>query len=171
MVTQNDILYRVVDISSLIISVGVSQEMVSFIKPDTEAKIEISSLSNEIFPGHIKYISPQASENTGTFTVEIYVNNSKDRKIKAGMTARVEITVNRQADQTVVPDHAIMTRGDSSFVYLISGRNAILTPIIIRNNFDTLYSIDSGISPGDTIVVVGLKNLYDEAPVWIEKLN
>lgn len=171
MVTPNALLYRVVDISSLKIDVGVSQKMVSHIKPGMKASVEISALSDEVFTGHIKYISPQADESTGSFTVEIYVDNTRDRKIKAGMTAKVEIAIFRQKEQILVPDYALITRNDSSFVYVISDGIAKLTSIKIRDNFDAFCSIDDGIAVGDTIVVVGLKNLNDKTPVWIEMLN
>jgi RND family efflux transporter MFP subunit len=171
MVTSNSILYRVVDISSLKIEVGVSQKMVSYIKPGMEAKIEISALSNQVFSGQIKYISPQSDENTGAFTVEIYVDNTKDNKIKAGMTARVVIVISNQKEQILIPDHALITRNDSSFVYVVSDKKVSLTPIKIRDNFDSFYTIDDGILSGDTIVVVGMKKLNDGSPVWIELLN
>jgi RND family efflux transporter MFP subunit len=171
MVNQNSPLYRVVDISSLKIEVGISQKMVSHIRSGTKANVEISALSNEVFPGHIKYISPQADESTGAFTVEIYVDNTKNRKIKAGMTARVEITINSQTDQIVIPDHAVFTRNDKSFVYVISDGKVLLSQIKIRDKFDSFLSIDDGLSRGDTIVVVGMKNLNEGSSVWIELLN
>lgn len=171
MVTPNSALYRVVDISSLKIKVGVPQQMITHIQPGTKTNVEVSALSNEVFPGHIKYISPQADENTGAFTVEIYVKNTPAGKIKAGMTARVEIILNSQTDQIVIPDYALVTRNDSSYVYVISGNKAILTPIKIRDTFESLIAIDNGLSLGDTIVVVGMKNLKDDSPVWIELLN
>jgi RND family efflux transporter MFP subunit len=171
MVTPNSLLYRVVDISSLKIEVGVPQEMVTRIKPGAKANVEISALNNEMFIGHIKYISPQAEENTGSFTTEIFVDNTSDRKIKAGMTARVEIILNRQVDQVVVPDYALISKKDSSFVYAISDSKAKLVPIKIRDKFGSLISIEDGISLGDTIVVVGMKNLKDGSPVWIELID
>jgi len=171
MVTQNLPLYRVVDISSLKIEVGIPQEMVAFIKPEAKANVEISALTNQIYPGYIKYISPQAEESTGAFTVEIYVENTADGKIKAGMTARVEIILNSQINQLVIPDHALVIQNDSSFVYVISNNMAKLSPIKILGNFESLISIESGLSQGDTIVVVGMKNLNDGSPVWIEMLN
>ena len=103
--------------------------------------------------------------------MEIYVINTPAGKIKAGMTARVEIVLKSQTDQIVIPDYALVTRNDSSYVYVISGNKAILTPIKIRDTFESLIAIDNGLSLGDTIVVVGMKNLKDDSSVWIEILN
>jgi RND family efflux transporter MFP subunit len=171
MVTHNLPLYRVVDISSLKIEVGIPQEMVAQIKPESEANVEVSALANKVYPGYIKYISPQADESTGSFTVEIYVENTADDKIKAGMTARVEIILSNQTNQLVIPDHALVSRNDSSFVYVISDNKVRLSPIKILDNFESLISVESGLSLGDTIVVVGMKNLKDGSPVWIDILN
>jgi len=171
MVNLNSPLYRVVDISSLKIEVGVPQEIVASIKPGTKTTVEISALDSKVFTGQIKYISPQADENTGSFTVEIFVDNTLDAKIKAGMTARVEITLSSQADQIVIPDHAVMTKNDKSYVFILSKSKAKLIPIKIRDTYESLILIDDGLSLGDTIVDVGIKNIKDGSPIWIEVLN
>jgi RND family efflux transporter MFP subunit len=171
MVNPNSPLYRVVDISELQVEVGIPQEMVSRIKPGDKANIEISALSNELYEGEIRFISPQADENTGSFAVEIYVNNTKYKKIKAGMTARVEIILSSKNNQMVIPDHARVSKNDSSFVYKISGDQAILVPIVIGDIYETQLSIENGLALGDTIVVVGMKNLKGRSRVWIELLN
>jgi RND family efflux transporter MFP subunit len=171
MVNPNSPLYRVVDISQLKIEVGIPQEMISRIKPGSTAYIEISALSNKKFDGQIKYISPQADENTGSFTVEIYVNNTNDREIKAGMTARVEIILSSEDNQIVIPDYTIISKNDSSFVYKIAKNQAVLVPIKIRDTYETQLSVEHGLALGDTIVMVGMKNIKNGSPVWIEILN
>jgi RND family efflux transporter MFP subunit len=171
MVNPNSPLYRVVDISQLKIEVGIPQEMVSRITSGTKANIEISALAKEKFEGYVRYISPQADENTGSFTVEIYVNNTSEGQIKAGMTARVEIILSNENNQIVIPNHALITKDDSSFVYKISGNEAVLIPVEIRDSYETHISIEDGLSIGDTIVAVGMKNLKKGSAVWIELLN
>jgi RND family efflux transporter MFP subunit len=171
MVTPNMALYRVVDISSLKVEIGIPQEMIAKVESGTKANIEISALSNEIFKGYVRYISPQADERTGSFSVEIHVKNSVDRKIMAGMTAKVEILLSSKLNQLVVPDHAVISRNDSNFVYLVKDNQAWLRPIGLGSTFENLMAVENGVANGDTIVVVGLKNLNDGSSVWIESLQ
>jgi len=171
MVNPNSPLYRVVDISQLKIEVGIPQEMISRIRPGTKANIVISALAKDKFEGYVRFISPQADENTGSFTVEIFVNNTKDGRIKAGMTARVEIIMSNENNQIVIPDHALITKNDSSFVYKISDDIAKMIPVQIRDSYETQISIEDGLTIGDTIVVVGMENLKNGSAVWIELLN
>ncbi len=171
MVMPNDPLYRVVDISSLKMEVGVPQELITDITRNTEANVEVSALSGKLFTGLVQFISPQADENTGAFVVEIHVKNTPKHLIKAGMTARVEIVLNSLKDQLVVPDHAIISNNNNNFVYSISGNKAILTPVKTGDKFKNLVAIEGGVSRGDTIVTIGLKNISDGTTVWIESVQ
>jgi RND family efflux transporter MFP subunit len=171
MVSLNVPIYRVVDFSSLKIDIGVPQEMITHIQTGKKADIEISALGNEIFSGVVRYISPQADENTGAFVVEIHVKNTDDYQILAGMTARVTLILNSKLDEIVVPDNSIISMNDSNFVYIISGKKATLRHVIIGDSFDNLIAIEKGVSIGDTVVTVGIKNLKDKSPVIIESLH
>jgi membrane fusion protein (multidrug efflux system) len=164
-------IYRVVDLSSLKIDIGVPQELITQIQTGKKANIEISAMGNEIFNGYVRYISPQADENTGAFVVEIHVKNTGDNRIRAGMTARVNLILSRNLDEIVVPDNSIISMNDSNFVYIISGKKATLRHVIIGDSFDNLIAIEKGVSIGDTIVTVGIKNLKDKSPVIIESLH
>ncbi len=168
MVSLNVPIYRVVDLSSLKIEIGVPQELITHIQTGKKADIEISAMGNEIYNGYVRYISPQADENTGAFVVEIYVKNTDDNRIRAGMTARATIILNRKLDEIVVPDHSIVSKNDSNFVYKVSAKKAILSHVNIGDSFDNLIAIKKGVSIGDTIITVGIKNLKDKSPVIID---
>ena len=171
MVMPNDPLYRVVDISALKMEIGISQEQISDILTNTKANVEVSALDGKTVTGQVQFISPQADENTGAFTVEIHIKNTPDNLIKAGMTARVEIILNSLEDQLVVPDYAIISNNDNNFIYTVSGNKALLTPVKTGDKYQNLVAIEDGISRGDTIVTMGLKNIKDGSTVWIESFK
>ena len=72
MVTPGTPLYRVVDLTTLKIKVGVPQSMISHISTGSSAEVEISALNNQVFKGNVHHISPQADENTGAFELVQY---------------------------------------------------------------------------------------------------
>lgn len=171
MVNPNSPVYRVVDLSALKIEVGIPQELIRYIEKGTKAKIKLSAFGNEMFDGAVEYISPQAETSTGAFNVEIHVPNTPDQTIKAGLTGRVEIILNNKQGQLVVPDFALINRADSSFVYIVQNQRAILTHVKLGEAYQSEVVVDEGLTAGDTLVVVGMKNLTDRAHVWIESVD
>ena len=171
MVTPNMPLYRVVDLKILKIEVGVSQSMISRLQVGSAAKVTISALKNRTFDGKVRFISPQAEEATGAFTTEIHVKNSNDLKIKAGMTAKIDLTVTDLGKQLAVPDYALVTKDGKDFVYKIENDIARLAEVTVSETFGSQAIIAGGIAEGDTIVVVGMKNLGVDTKVWIETIH
>ena len=171
MVNPNMAVYRVIDLSTLKIEVGISQTMISKVKTGSEAIITISSLRNNKFAGKVHYLSPQADEGTGAYTAEIHVKNTTDMQIKAGMTAKIDLTVSDNGEQLAIPDYALIPKDAKNYVYKIKNGTARLTEIEILEGFASQLIIGNGIAEGDTIVVVGMKNLGIDTKVWIETIH
>jgi len=171
MVTQNMAVYRVVDISQLKVEVGIPQEIITRVRKGNPAEFAISGLGGEIFSGRVRYISPQADEKTGAFMTEIHIQNTSDNKIRAGMTARITLTVEEMEAKLAIPDHAIVTKNGTRFIYKISNNHAVLSKVTIADVFGTQVIIESGLAAQDTIVVVGMKNLGTDTKVWLESLR
>jgi len=171
MVNVNTPLFRVVDLSTMIIEVGVAQEYISSISRGTEAIIAVSALPGETFYGDVRYISPQTDERTGSFSTEIYVKNTDTYRLRAGMTASVELILENLSGQIMVPANTVIQSNDSSYVYKISGNQASPVPVITGDKFEDLISVKLGLAAGDTIVTVGFKNLNGPSDIWIESVH
>jgi len=162
--------FRVVDLTTLKIELSVSQEIIKNVKVGDPAVIEVSALGNEKFNGVIKFISPQANENSGSFKVELHVKNSSDMKLLAGLTAKIELIVTNFDKQLVIPNHSLVTKNGDYYAYVVNNNIAKLTKLSVMKIFGSHAIIESGISEGDTVVVVGMKNLGVETKVRIEEL-
>ena len=171
MVTQYMPVYRVVDLTKLKVEVGIPQDIISRVQKGNIAEFAITGLGGENFSGEVRYISPQADEQTGSFMIEIQVQNTPDKKIRAGMTARIKLTLEEMDAELVIPDHAIVTKNGADFIYKIKDNHALLSEITIADIFGNQAIIESGLLAEDTIVVVGMKNLGINTKVWIESLH
>ena len=171
MVTPNLPVYRVVDLTILKIEVGVPQSMISLIHVGTKAKIEISALNNQEFTGIVRYISPQADENTGAFIIEVHIQNTNDLKIRAGMTSTINLILTDNREQLVIPDYALVSKNGNNHIYKITNGIAQLTKINIDETIGSQVIVDKGLAEGDTIVVVGMKNLGVDTKVWVEMIH
>ena len=164
-------LYRIVDISRMKVKVGISQELINYISAGSDVKLTISAINGLVVSGKVERISPQAIENTGAFPVEIIVPNSGKNEIKAGMTAKVEIYFKDSEKGIIIPEYALVNKNGDSYVYKISGGKALLQPVKLNTIIGSDAIISSGVNEGDTVVVVGMKNLGENTDVWIEVLH
>jgi membrane fusion protein, multidrug efflux system len=171
MVTPNLPVYRVVDLTILKIRVGVPQSMINRVQVGSEAKVQISALNNQVFGGEVRYISPQTDESTGAFTIEAHVQNTKNLKIRAGMTAKVDLILKDKDEKLIIPDHALISKNGNNHLYKIIDGIARLTEVTIGETIGSQVIVSEGLAEGDTIVVVGMKNLGIDTNVWIETIH
>jgi len=171
MVNPGTPLYRVVDLKSLKIEVGLPQSMVSRVRIGTRARVTISALNSQVFDGEVRFISPQADENSGAFMTEVHIKNSPDLKIRAGMTAKVELLLTDSEKRLTVPEYALVSQDGSHSIYKINQQIAQLTEVTVGETFGSQVVIEGGLVNGDTIVVVGMKNLGISTKVWIETIH
>ncbi len=164
-------IYRVVDLSTLKIDIGISQDKVNYVKVGTKADVIISALNNQSFTGIVQYISPQADEQAGTFKAEILVSNTQNMDIRAGMTASIKLAVSNEEKQLSVPNYAIVTQNNEQNIYKVKNDFAELYKIETGQSLGSNTIVNSGLVEGDTIVVVGMKNLGEKTAVFIETVN
>ena len=126
---------------------------------------------NTSFPGLVKYISPQAEETTGAFMIEIHVINTSDKIIKAGMTSKINLILKTKEEQIIVPNYALITKNGDKYIYKIENEKAKLISVKVGDSYGSRIVVEEGIAEGDTVVVVGMKNLGIDTKVLIETLH
>ena len=171
MATPNMPLYRVVDLNVVKVEVGIPQSAINRIRVGDPAGVTVSALNGRTFDGSVRTVSPQADEQSGAFTAEIHVKNTEGFEIRAGMTARVDLILTDRRLQLTVPDYALVSKNGRHYVYRITDATARLTGISVAETVGSQAIVESGLAEGDTIVVVGMKNLGVETKVWIETIH
>ncbi len=171
MVNPGMILYRVIDYNTLKIEIGISQDLINNAKVGSRANITISALDDEIFEGKVKYVSPQADEITGTYKIEIQLSNTDDRKIRAGMTAKVDLMITELKKQLTISSDVIVSKNGDFYVYKIDENIAKLTKIETGHTFGSKTVVYSGLDDGEMIVVTGMKNLGENTHVYLENVE
>lgn len=163
--------YRVVDLSSLDVEVGVPQALIGRVRLGSPARVTVGALGGRNFEGTVRSISPQADEQSGAFSVEVQVANVGDLELKAGMTAEVEMNFSEGQEKLVVPENGLVSKNGDRYAYRIEGDRARLTSVAVVEVVGAKAVIGEGLAEGDTVVVVGMKNLGVETLVSIETLH
>jgi len=74
-------------------------------------------------------------------------------------------------EKLAIPENALVSRNGERYAYRIEGDRARLTPVVVTEVMGAHAVIGEGLAEGDTVVVVGMKNLGVETLVSIETLH
>jgi multidrug efflux pump subunit AcrA (membrane-fusion protein) len=158
-------LVTVMDTSSLIAKLHLSQAMVQRMKVGDKAQVVVRGVDAPI-DGTVSLISPAL--DPGSTTVEIWVKlTNPDGRLKAGTPVHVAIVGHTVPDALQVPTSALLTADDGSLGVMVvdSDSTAHLKPVTIGIRLPDSVQILSGISPGDLVIDTGGYGLQDGTKV------
>jgi len=101
------------DMSKMIVRCRVDEGDAALVKPDQPARIYLQSNTRRSIPGTVQSVATKGSKPTGrdvvTFEALVLIDHHDD-SVKPGMSANVEIEVDRRADALTVPVEAVVYR-------------------------------------------------------------
>ena len=127
-----------------------------------------SALPNLQLTGKVTTIIPQANAQTDTFEIWISVSNPNGTFLP-GMTAFVGIQ--KPVHAYIVPRLAVLNPDRESVVFVIHNDKAYLQHVHIAGRTYNTYYIDTGLSAGDKIVLIGLDSVQNGQPIQIRSVE
>jgi multidrug efflux system membrane fusion protein len=116
-------------------------------------------LANETgFPheGRLNFVDNRVDGANGTVTARAVLANP-NRLFTPGLFARVRLLGSDRHLTTLVQDQAIGTDQDRKFVLVLKNDNTVeYRPIVTGRVIDGLRAVDSGLKPGERVVINGL---------------
>jgi membrane fusion protein, multidrug efflux system len=106
-VGPNSPVVSVVDISTVRMVANLVERDVKRVPAGTKANVEVDAFPGEQFTGRVSRVAPVFDPATRTAEMEIEVPNAGFR-LKPGMYARVQLTVDSRADALTVPRNAVI---------------------------------------------------------------
>lgn len=105
--------------------------------------------------GTLSFIDNAVDMTTGTIRLKgTFPNN--DHSLWPGEFVRVTLRLTTQRDATVVPNEAVQTGQNGSFVYVVKqDRTVDSRPVTVGGRVDQEVVIESGLEPGETVVTEG----------------
>jgi RND family efflux transporter MFP subunit len=161
-------LFRLVDIDSLRLVLGVSQQGVSRVAPGMPVAIEADALPDRVFRGHVRSVSPEADEITRTFAVEVILANPAGHPLKDGMVVRGTLVLEQLSGVLAAAREAVLRQGDELFVFVIADSIAERRAVSTGRMIGGRHVILEGLRPGERLVCVGQENLREGSRVEIE---
>ncbi len=116
-VQQAHKIVSLVDASKVRILVDVPEPEVRFAEVGTQAEVMIDALPGMHLEAKVSRSSEALDYATRTMRVEIDLSNS-DFKIRSGMFAHVNLSIERRADVLVIPSKAVLGKLEKRFVFV-----------------------------------------------------
>jgi membrane fusion protein, multidrug efflux system len=143
MVNTNTAIASVVDISRLRLVVNVVEKDLRMVSAGDVAEVEVDAYPGEKFNGRIARVAPVLDPATRTAQMEVEIPNG-DNKLKPGMYARINLTVEERKGTLVAPKNAVIDFENRRGVWMPNAEN--------RAKF---VAVELGIDGGDNVEIIG----------------
>jgi RND family efflux transporter MFP subunit len=152
-VKEGDILYTVVDLSTVWVQADIFESDIAAVRPGMEARI--NSPSGASLRGTINFLQPSVDTQTRTMTARIQVANAGMR-LRPGMFVQVALSVPLASGTVAVPRDAVLDTGKEKVAY-VAKDNGVFEKRVIQGEAvgDDFYSVTKGLEPGERVVTKG----------------
>lgn len=152
--------FRIVNNQYVELTIGVGDRQVRFIGQGDNVQVTVDAYPGDSFEGAVTRIGVVSNEMTGTYPVDIQIENM-DGRLRAGMIARTDLEIEKVEDGIVIPLYALVPSGENFKVFIesdgtVESRN--VTPALVAGEF---VAILEGIEPDEHVVIRGAGYLND----------
>jgi membrane fusion protein, multidrug efflux system len=154
------------DVGSLKLDFRVPEAFLSKIAKDQDVNVRVDAFPKDTFSGKIFAIEPAIDAQTRTVLLRARVPNP-EIKLKPGLFARVNLILERRGTALVVPEEAIVPKGNASLVVKVVDGKAEFVPVKIGRRRPGEVEIVEGLKVNDTVVTDGQIKLQPGAPVTV----
>ncbi len=136
--------------------------------PGKALAVRVALAGDEEFAhvGMVDFQDNQVDPATGSIRMRAKLRNP-NRVFTPGLYARVKVSSGNEVEAVLIDDKAVLTDQDRKYVYVLAADNtAQRRDIQPGRKSDGLRLIESGLMPGDKVIIGGLQRIYSSgAPV------
>lgn len=149
--------------NTLQVDLNVTQSDLSKFSVGKEVDVTIDG---KVVKGTVTYVPTVVEEKTSLYNVQVIIDNLQGN-FKAGMSADVEISVERQDNTIIVSKKAVFEDEGKKYVYIVNSDNrAVKTEVTTGIETSNTIEIKSGISKEDTVIIGGISLISDGIKVF-----
>jgi RND family efflux transporter MFP subunit len=153
-VSQNQPVVDVVDISTVRLIANIVEKDLRRIEAGEAARVEVDAYPGERFDGRVARVAPVLDPATRTAQIEVEIPNPGNR-LKPGMYARVNLTIEQRANALTVPSNALVNIEGQRGVFLAQNNTAAFRGVDVGIEDTARVEVLSGVKDGDRVVTTG----------------
>jgi membrane fusion protein, multidrug efflux system len=165
-VKPGDDIVRLENISSVKLDFRIPEAFLDKVRNDQEVAVKVDAYPSESFTGKIYAIEPIIDEKTRTVLLRARVSND-NRKLRAGMFARVNLILEKRGTALMIPEQAIVPKGNAFLVVKVVDGKAEFTPIKIGKRRPGEVEVLEGLAEHDVVVTDGQMKLAPGGQVMV----
>jgi RND family efflux transporter MFP subunit len=157
------------DLDTIRVLIEVVEKDIPLIKIGQKAELRAEAYPDRMFEGTVTRIVQALNRATRTMTVEIDLPN-KNRLLKGGMFARVEVMVGTHPRAVQIPIDAVSRLEDAQYVFVVRDGRAQRVNVEIGVSNGNRIEITKGLTGGEEVIVSGKDLVHDGTPVQAQPL-
>jgi membrane fusion protein (multidrug efflux system) len=161
-----DDIARLDRIDALKLDFRVPEVFIGRLRREQALTLRVDAYPGESFAGRVYALETAIDEKTRTVLARARVENPRAR-LKPGMFARVTVELGSRANAVLVPEQALVPRGDRSFVFKVVEGKAVLAEVETGSRTPGEVEITKGVAAGEMVVTDGQMKLQNGSPVLI----
>lgn len=151
-------LLRIADPGSVYLEAVVSERLAS--RVSAGQKVTVSLTSARTLQGSVQRLVPVADPTSRDFVVRIGLPDA-DSALRPGMFAQARIRVEEHPNAVIVPKDALVDRAGKTVLFVVREGKAAERTVQVGLLDRTRAEIRSGLTPGESVVVIGAQGLKD----------
>jgi membrane fusion protein (multidrug efflux system) len=124
------------------------------VKVGQTIRLNVDAVPGQIFSGKVYAIDPQVDANGRSVLLRARVANTGG-PLRQGMFARISLVMEERVDALLIPEEALMAKGEEQTVYKVVDGKVEATPVKIGLRNQGSVEILEGLQQGDTVVTAG----------------
>jgi membrane fusion protein, multidrug efflux system len=164
-ITRNSVLTWLVDLDTVKAEVKVPEKYLRQVQAGQALEFGVAAFPGEKFRGELYFISPQIDESTRTVLVKARIPNP-NIKLRGGMFASLDLTVQVRESAIVIPESALMSNGDNFSVFVVDDKNVVqMRPVEVGYRLPGKAEVLKGLNAGEKVIVEGVQKVFPGAKV------
>jgi multidrug efflux pump subunit AcrA (membrane-fusion protein) len=159
---------KVVNIGKVRVNIDVPEYQFSAVRKNQTALIRVDSFPGRDFTGQVSELTPVVDTLTRTSRAKIEIPNP-DHLLRPGMFARVSLITTEKKKVVTIPARSLMKIESKDCVFVAVNGKAVKKDLKLGIREGEATEVLSGLSPGESLIVVGQEMLTDGLPVEIIK--
>jgi len=160
------------DLSKMQVKVGIHESMIDRIKPGLAARITLPDKTLDGEVSSVASVTGAAGWWTGNVVkYDTLIKLPSVNGLKPGMSAEVEVIIDRHADVLTIPVAAVVETAQGDFCWVKTAEGAKRRVLQLGDTNDTFIVVKAGLNDGDEVVLDPMASITEAQTLVLKPLD